>query len=365
VQRSLLRVLCCPECRGSVTLSLLGEAVHQDGHDGPGTAPVEEGVLRCTGCGRLFPVINGIPRMLPDPLMHLVPAYHPEFFERPEVLALWSARPPGPEGDWWNAERRTIRSYSYQWRKFKQMFPEWEQVFLDSTRPLTPEFFAGKFGLDAGCGFGRSLYYAATYGAEMIGIDLSEAIEAARENTRHFPNVHLIQADIFHPPIRPGSLDFAYSIGVLHHLPDPKRGFLSLTPLIREGGVMSIWVYLRGRGRQIAWLTRMRALSTRMPLWMVNLWALMLAAAQWVLWILPHRILTALGLSRLARHIPFALYAKYPFRVLHTDWVDGLAVPLQTYYRADEIRTWFEEGGYDRIVIEPDWNGRALGYRPR
>lgn len=360
MQRTLLRVLCCPECGSDVALTSFDSG-------GSEIATVEAGVLRCTRCERLFPVINGIPRMLPDPLMPLVPSYHPEFFRRPDVAALWSTRPAAPAGDaaWWKAERRTIRSYSYQWRKFKQMFPHWEQVFLDSTRPLTPDFFPGKLGLDAGCGFGRSLYYAAGYGAEMIGLDLSEAIEAARENTRHLANVHLVQADIFHPPIRPGSLDFAYSIGVLHHLPDPKRGFLSLTPLIRDGGAMSIWVYLRGRGRQIAWFNRVRALSTRMPLWMVNLWALLLAAAQWVLWILPHRILTALGLSRLADRIPFSLYAKYPFRVLHTDWVDGLAVPLQRYYRADEIRTWFEEGGYDRIVIEPDWNGRALGYRPR
>ena len=358
MQRTLLRVLCCPECRGDVTLTAFGA----DG--GSESAQVEEGVLRCAGCQRLFPVINGIPRMLPDPLMPLVVDYHPVFFRRPDVSALWSAR-PSADGEWWNAERRTIRSYSYQWRKFKQMFPEWEEIFLESTRPLTPEFFAGKLGLDAGCGFGRSIFYAASYGAEMIGLDLSEAIEAARENTRHLANVHLVQGDIFHPPIRPGSLDFAYSIGVLHHLPNPKQGFLSLTPLIRQGGAMSIWVYLRGRGRQIAWFTRMRALSTRMPLWLVNVWALLLAAGQWVLWILPHRILTAVGLSRVAARIPFALYAKYPFRVLHTDWVDGLAVPLQNYYRADEIRTWFEEGGYDPIVIEPDWNGRALGYRPR
>ena len=31
-------------------------------------------------------------------------------------------------------EARTIKSYSYQWRKFKQMFPEWERVFLTRSR---------------------------------------------------------------------------------------------------------------------------------------------------------------------------------------------------------------------------------------
>ncbi len=167
---------------------------------------------------------------------------------------------------WWEAEARTLDSYSYQWRKFKQMFPQWEQVFLDSIKPISREFFPGSVGLDGGCGFGRSIYYAARYGAEMIGLDLSEAIEAARENTSAFEHVHLVQGDIFHPPVRPESLDFVYSIGVLHHLPDPKAGFLSLTRLLKPGAPMFIWVYLRGRGRQIAAFTLMRAVSTRLPL---------------------------------------------------------------------------------------------------
>ncbi len=349
----LLNFLCCPECRGDLTVTPFAGSADS----------VEEGLLRCGGCARVFPIINGIPRLLPDQLIHLAQTYHPEFFKRPEVQAL---RPTSATTDdpWWNAERRTIKSYSYQWRKFKQMFPEWEQVFLDTIAPLKKDFFPGKVGLDAGCGFGRSLYYSAGYGAEMIGLDLSEAIEAARENTRHLPNVHLVQGDIFHPPVRHGALDFAYSIGVLHHLPDPKAGFLSLTPLIRKGGTMFIWVYLRGRGRQIKWFNRMRAVSTRLPLGAVNAASLALAAGQWTFWLLPYRALHALGFRRLAARMPFTLYARYPFRVLHTDWVDGLAVPLQNYYKPEDIRTWFADGGYERVAIDRDWNGRALGYRP-
>ena len=147
-----------------------------------------------------------------------------------------------------------------------------------------------------------------------------------------------MQGDIFHPPVKRGALDFVYSIGVLHHLPDPKAGFLSLTRLIRAGGTMCIWVYLRGRGRQIAWFNRMRAISTRLPLRLLNLLCLLLAGVQWVTLILPHRLLKAVGLSRLADAIPFTLYAQYPFRVLHTDWFDGLAVPLpELHHRRDEI----------------------------
>lgn len=39
------------------------------------------------------------------------------------------------------------------------MFPEWEQVFLGAIKPVGRDFFAGKVGIDGGCGFGRSLHY--------------------------------------------------------------------------------------------------------------------------------------------------------------------------------------------------------------
>lgn len=356
MRRQLLELLCCPICWGSLSLNGF-----QEGDD------AEEGLLECAGCSRTFPVINGIPRLLPDELAHLVLRFHAGFFRRyagPMASYLERCRGRSQE-EWWRAERRMLMSYSYQWRKFKEMFPHWKQVFLDSIRPLEPVFFRGKIGLDAGCGFGRSLYYAASYGAEMIGVDLSEAVEAARENTRHLPGVHLVQADISRLPVKERSLDLVYSIGVLHHLPDPKRGFLGLTRLLKPGAPIFIWVYSRGQGRQIAVFNLMRAISTRLPLRLLNLLCLGFAAGQWALWIVPYRLLSRFQPTQgLAQRLPFTLYARYPFRVLHADWFDGLSVPLVNYYRREEIAEWFREAGLEQVRIDPDWGGRALGYAP-
>lgn len=359
----LLEFLRCPACLAAVELEVFS-----------GTDDVEEGRLACGGCARIFPVINGIPRMLPDQFAHLVPRYHVEFFRRyGRSMAPYLDRCQTRPGDkWWRAERRTLASYSYQWRKFKEMLPHWEEVFRECTAPIAPDFFPGKIGLDAGCGFGRSLYYAASYGAEMIGMDLSEAVEAARENTRHLADVHLVQGDIFHPPFAGRSLEFVYSIGVLHHLPDPKRGFLHLTGLVKPGAPVFIWVYPRGRGRQIAVFDLMRAVSTRLPFRLLDLLCLVLAAGQWVAWIAPYRFLSRFGPTRrLIRRLPDAVHIwhiGYPFRVLHANWFDGLSVPLVNYYRRDEIAGWFREAGFNRIETGADWGkgggGRALGYAP-
>lgn len=331
---------------------------------------IYEGVLRCVGCRRVHPIIDGIPRLLPDTLAHLVPPNHRPFFRRhASVMAPFLARcAPARGRRSRDVEDRTHASYSYQWRKFKEMLPHWEQVFLDSIRPIKPSFFRGTLGLDAGCGFGRSLYYAASYGAEVVGIDLSEAVESARQNTRNWCTVHVIQADIYHPPLRDRSLDFVYSIGVLHLLPDPKRGFHSLARLLAPGSPFFIWVYRRGPQRlgcQIAALNAVRAISTHLPLPLLDVVCLGLAVGQWLFCIAPWRVLSRFAPTRrLARRLPFTLYARYPFRVLHTDWFDGLSVPVVKYCSREEIAVWLQEVKLEQVRIDQDFDGRALGYAP-
>jgi SAM-dependent methyltransferase len=361
MKRRLLDLIQCPMCGGTLACEAFVE-----------TAEVDEGKLTCGGCARDYPIIGTIPRLLPDALSYMTPRYHAEFFERygDQLRAFLGRCTPPADDSWWKLEQRTLRSYSYQWRKFKAMLPHWEQVFQESVDPITPEFFRGKRGLDAGCGFGRSLHYSATYGAEMIGMDLSEAIEAARENTRQFPNVHLVQADIFHPPVADRSLDFVYSIGVVHVLPDPRAGFLRLRRLIKPGAPIFIWLYSRGKGRQIAFVEAMRVISTRLAFRPLNALCWLGAAIQWAVWIWPFKLLNAIGLKGLAGKIPFTYHARYPFYALHTDWFDGLSTPQQQYYRSETVEEWFRAAKLERIQMEATWGqfgggGRGVGWAPQ
>jgi len=124
----------------------------------------------------------------------------------------------------------------------------YEQQFLDWISPIEPAFFEGKLVLDAGCGIGRHAFFAARYGAkDVVAMDLSAAVETAFRNIGRLPNAHVIQADILAPPFAraagKGAFDFIYSIGVLHHLPDPEAGFRSLVRCLRPGGTFFGWVY--------------------------------------------------------------------------------------------------------------------------
>ncbi|MGI8837269.1 MAG: class I SAM-dependent methyltransferase [Pyrinomonadaceae bacterium] len=102
-----------------------------------------------------------------------------------------------------------------------------------------------KWILDAGCGAGRFLDVASDSEAEVVGLDISSAIDAAGSNLGGRKNVHLVQASIYEPPFRSGAFDGCYCIGVVQHTPDPQRTMRTLPRLLRQGGRIAITAYER------------------------------------------------------------------------------------------------------------------------
>jgi SAM-dependent methyltransferase len=117
------------------------------------------------------------------------------------------------------------------------------EAILTAKTGLRPEDVAGKLVLDAGIGAGRFTDILSRWGAKVVGIDLSYAVEAAYANFRDRPNVLVVQGDIARLPLADESVDVIVSIGVLHHTPSTKRYFQALVPKLKRGGRIAIWVY--------------------------------------------------------------------------------------------------------------------------
>lgn len=56
MRRKLLDILCCPVCKGELTLKVVEE----------NESEIVEGSLRCQACGVDYPIIEGIPNLLPS-----------------------------------------------------------------------------------------------------------------------------------------------------------------------------------------------------------------------------------------------------------------------------------------------------------
>jgi SAM-dependent methyltransferase len=328
MRERLLQWLVCPACTGGLRLR---DAVGRNGE-------IREGELRCAGCGARYPIIRGIPRMVPA-----------------EVGAAAAA---------------TAERFGYEWTRFAEIRPEYREQFLGWIAPVGPEAFAGLRVVDGGCGKGRHLRLAAEFGAEdVIGIDLGPAVEAAARNTEGIEAIHLVQGDLTRPPLKRGVIDLVYSIGVLHHLPEPVAGFRALTSLLRPGGRFVAWCYAReGNGWVVALVDPVRRVTSRLPLRAVSSLAAALTVPLWL------ALRAAYGPARrrpgLRRVLPYASYlsdlAVFPFREVHSIAFDQLLAPVAHYMRRSEVERCFTESGLQlaslRFHHTNSW--AASGYAP-
>lgn len=324
MKRQLLNYLVCPRCRGPFECQAEEE---QDGE-------IVTGTLSCPCCGASYPIQRSIPRILPQ-----------------EVSL---------------EKERTARTFGWEWQEFHHLhesMDDYRRQFMDWIYPIEPRFFQGKMVLDAGCGMGRFAAVAAQFGAkEVIAIDISDAVEAARAFTKGMPNVHVVQADIYSLPFG-ASFDFAFCIGVLHHLPDPEGGFRALVGHVKEGGSLFAWVYGYENN---AWIVKVvnpvreKLLSRFHPK--------ALYALSFMITLLLHPVLKLLyrtlnqwpPVKPLARFLPYNGYfswlSQFGFRHNHHVVFDHMAAPTAYYIRREEFESWFRGADLKDVVLS--WRNR-------
>jgi SAM-dependent methyltransferase len=267
-------------------------------------------------------------------------------------------------------QAKTAEAFGWQWQHFSELYKEYEAQFLDWVHPLDSAFFEGKSVLDAGCGTGRHAVLAARFGASrVIAFDFSDAVEVAAAKSRELPNVDVVQADILSPPFRTDEhermFDLVYSIGVLHHLPDPRSGFLSLARFVRPGGTLFVWVYGHEGNAFVRTVieplrrgtTMLRPSALRVVAWPL---ALVLNSAVKLV----YRPLRHTPLFRL---LPVREYlvslANFGFRQNYSIVFDQLVAPSSRYIKRAELEEWFGAAGLEDVDITQrngnSWRGRG------
>jgi SAM-dependent methyltransferase len=248
-------------------------------------------------------------------------------------------------------QSRTQSAYSLQWNTFRIVRPDEDRATFRNRTGLNLEDLAGKTVLDAGCGMGRYLRVVAEVGANAVGMDLSRAVEAARDLTREYPSVAVVQGDLLRLPLLEGSFDHIYSLGVLDHTPDPRRAFLGLTRLLKPGGRIAIWVYPRERPALEAIINVHRAISRRLPLAVLVPFSRLMAPVGGLkrrLMVSPNRLIAKAGVALNLLTIGVSMHPDSEVRVCDT--LDWYAPRYLTRHTPEEVRGWFEEAGLVDVV---------------
>jgi SAM-dependent methyltransferase len=295
VKSDFVDILACPKCGSPVTVA-----------DGDRADEIESGTLRCQA-GHTFPIVGGVPRFVESEL------YVQNF------------------GFEWNVHAGTqLDSASSD---------ESEQAFRAKTG-FTPEMLAGKLVLDVGCGMGRYTDVASRWGATVVGVDLSRAVDAAERNVGQRRHVHIAQANVFELPFRDGTFDFIFSLGVLHHTPDTKAAFDRLPGLLRTNGRIAIWLYSNYGGWRPSELYRY--VTPRLPKRLLHGLTYVAVPLYYV-----HKIPIVGPLISFLT--PISHHPKARWRVLDTfDWYSP---KYQWKHSYEEVFPWFEEQGLTDIRV--------------
>ena len=269
-----------------------------------------------------------------------------------------------------NLDIQVTRGFGREWSTFRQ---DPDHLSHQQRRAIFDDYFrifpwnllppGGGVGLDVGCGTGRWSLLVAPRVQHLHLLDPSpEALDVAKQNLAGIDNVSYHLHSVATIPLPSSSLDFAFSLGVLHHVPDTEAAIASIADKLKPNAPFLIYLYY--------------ALDNR-PIWYRLLWR-MTDLARSVVSRLPHPLRLAFSqivaaliywpLARVARFIaqhrgssaalPLAYYADKSFYVMRTDAYDRFCTRLEKRFRQGEIAGMLMRAGFREIAFSdtpPFW----------
>jgi SAM-dependent methyltransferase/uncharacterized protein YbaR (Trm112 family) len=324
---------------------------------------IKEGIVECAQ-SHIFPIVDHIPRMLPDAFSGL-DGFLKEYKDNLPVDEIKKKIEGKETRKFTSIQKNTRESFGYEWLRYDVDLEEEDlEVFLEDSQ-ISEKEFGGKVILDAGCGMGRYTRIAGKMGGEIIGIDLSQSTVKAYQMTRDNTSVHIIQGDIIKLPFREKQFDVIYSMGVLHHTPDTRRSVVSLTKYLRKGGLISIWVYgTAGKYRYFKTnpLRKDRQgyaknnMSKRLHWFIVYVREILSKTVRLVttrmyvplLYLLCYP-LAAIGKVPFLKYLTASVHKNWKVRLLENfDW---FSPQYQSHHTKEEVASWFKEAKLDDISM--------------
>jgi len=170
------------------------------------------------------------------------------------------------------ADQRTADAFAFSWNNLPPGSVYTEDQVADWFSPIGEREIRGARVLEMGCGNGSLMLHVLRWAPEWLdGIDLGSAVGSAMDNLKAsgFSNWSVHQDDM--TSHESAGYELVYSIGVLHHLEDPKLGFDSVVRNTRAGGRFHCWVYAReGNTVIIRIVDPIRRVATHLPWWLTK-----------------------------------------------------------------------------------------------
>jgi len=247
-------------------------------------------------------------------------------------------------------------SFGFQWNR-------WANVQFESENKGTPmegvtlakflkfskfskHKIKDKLVLDVGCGSGRFSDIALSFGAIVIGIDYSSAIDAAKNNLKNYSNFLLIQGDALRLPLADNTVDFAFSVGVLHHTPAPEIAINEVHRVLRSNGEFALRVYSESgfyRSKAITfWRTLFKILRPVFKFYPPLIYAYSASTIGYL--VKRHTFFSKI----LQKFFPINIWLP-DFKWTVLDTFDAVTPTYQSGHTPHEMRNWLENANFEHI----------------
>jgi len=272
-----------------------------------------------------------------------------------------------------NLDAKTVDGFGDEWSRFDQSDlsdAELNDIFTAYFRIFPWERLPhDAVGFDLGCGSGRWAKCVAPRVGRLHCIDPSrEALEVARKNLAGFSNCEFHHASVDRIPLAPGTMDFGYSLGVLHHVPDTAAGIAACARLLKPGAPLLLYLYY-AFDNQPSWYRLLwhlsdllRRIISRSPDWLRYTASQIIAASIYYPLARLSLVLERSGMN--IRSMPLAIYRKRSFYTMRTDALDRFGTHLEHRFTSEQVRRLMLAADLEDVVLSdqlPYWC--AMGFR--
>jgi len=268
-----------------------------------------------------------------------------------------------------NVDAETVEGFGDEWTRMSQdgmSEAEARDAFEDYFHFFPwAELPSDARGADFGCGSGRWAVQVAPRVGHLTLVDAShEALAVAEKKlrSRQQQNFSARHASLTESGIPEGSLDFAYCLGVVHHMPDTEAALAAIASTLKPGAPFLGYIYYALENRPV-WFRALWRASNLIRRQVSSLphgarFAASQALAGAVYWPLARtgRALDSLGLMPAAW--PLSYYRNRSFYTMRTDALDRFGTRLEKRFTKDETRGMLERSGFSDIVFsdrQPHW----------
>ena len=266
-----------------------------------------------------------------------------------------------------NIDQKTVNSFGEEWTKFGNFSKQEIEKIGDEYFDIVDTNFLNKSSivLDLGCGSGRWTKYLSDKVKFIEAVDPSSAVIAASKLLDNEKNIRVSKASVDNIPFDDYSFDFAFSLGVLHHIPDTEKALMKVVEKVKVNGWVLIYLYYsldnRGILYRLIFKTSCipRFFISKMPNKIKHLFCEIIAFTVYVPLITFASVIKVIFKNKLYNKIPLSYYVGKSLNVVRNDALDRFGTPLEQRFSKKEIKQMMENSGLGEIIFsnkQPYWH---------